>query len=123
MTINTHKGDAELKSLLKMGKMDVPHADFEDKVMRKIEMVHISQATIRKNLKASWIFLVASILLFPTGFIMLVERIDFSLLPVISGNVNEIMDVLLPAGILLFAVVILIQIDNLLRLTLRTRLS
>lgn len=123
MTINNYKNDTELHDLLKRGMMEVPHAGFEDKVMQKIELVHLSQKIIRKNLKASWVFLVISILLFPTGFVMLFDQFDLSIIPGIEESVSEIMDVVLPAGVLLFAVVILLQIDNLLRLTFRTRFS
>ena len=123
MKKNNQNIDTELRGLMKKGVMEVPHADFENKVMEKIELVHLGQKIIQKNLKASWVFLIASILLFPLGYIILFNHLDLSIIPGIGDSVGEIMEVALPAGVLLFSVVVLLQIDNLLRLTVRTRFS
>lgn len=115
--------DIELREIMKRGVLEVPNSDFEDKVMQKIQLVNIGQVAIRKNLKASWLFLIISIVLFPTGFAVMFNQLDFSFVPTIGESINSALGILVPGGILLFSVIILLQIDNLLRLTFRTRLT
>lgn len=122
MTGENYIDESEIRQLMKKGLFEVPNTGFEEKVMKKIELVNLSQKLIRKNVKASWIFLAISILLFPLGFAVVFNHYDISQIPVLGASADEIANLLLPAGILLFAVLILLQIDNLLRLTIRTRL-
>ena len=121
MNTDSLNNDKDLKRLMKKGLLDIPHTDFEDKVMQKVLMININQTVVRKNLKASWLFLAVSIILFPAGFLAMFNLLDFTFIPHIGESVNSVLDIFIPAGVLIFSVVIFLQIDNLLRLSFRAK--
>jgi hypothetical protein len=123
MNTDSFNNNHELRDLMSNGLLEVPHLDFEDKVMQKVIMASTRKTVVRKNLRISWIFLILSIVLFPLAFIIVYNNVDFSLLPQFGDTLNKAVDIFLPAMILIFSVIILIQIDNLLRLTNRIRTS
>lgn len=121
MSIGDNYSDSELNEIMKKSMLQMPHIDFEDKVMEKINALEIRKETLRKNLRASWLFLLLSIILFPAGIMVIYNQIDFSFVPEVGKSINGFVDVLMPGIILIFSAVLLLQIDNLFRLTFRSR--
>ena len=113
------ENDNELRDLMKQGTHSMPHFDLEDKIMKKVEYVAQHNQVVRKNLRVSWGLLALSVLLFPASFWYAYTRADLTLIPRIGDSLNNFAEVLLPGGILICSIVILLQIDNLLKLSLR----
>lgn len=114
---HSSENDTELKSLVKNGVHSMPHFDLEEKIMKKVEYVAQHNQMVKNNLRVSWILLVLSIVLFPTSFYYVYTRTDLSLVPQIGQSLNNFAEILLPGGVLICSVLILLQIDNLLKLS------
>ncbi|HBH47875.1 MAG TPA: hypothetical protein DDX98_04510 [Bacteroidales bacterium] len=121
MKNNSVQNDKELRAMMQKGLLDIPDPEFETKIMQRVMLASQRNTIVRKNLRASWFFLAISIVLFPAGFMAVYRQLDFSFLPAIGESMNNLVSVFLPAGVLLFSVVVLLQIDNLLRLSIKPK--
>ena len=114
--MNINDDDQEFKNLLKKGNMKITSADFSDEVMGKIYSAAEQQPKLSKNLRLAWIFIGLTILLIPFVFIIVINNIQ-----VYSSYINrELLDILVslfPVLISFFVIVIIMQLDGLIRLT------
>ncbi len=117
MTTKHNDQEKELSRLLGLAKLNVPTTGFEDKVMQKVFYSYQHKKHVRKNIRTSWFFIVLSAVLFPGGFYAVYNEAasySFSYFGPITSNFSG---VIIPACVLLFSIVILVQIDNLIRLS------
>ena len=114
------KVENSFKNLISKSLLEVPDRNFEDKVMDKIVFLQFLKQKRSKSLKLSWIFLAISALLFPIGYISFFRSFNYEFINKIGENLQSPENILMPALILIFASIILLQIDNLLRLTFKT---
>jgi hypothetical protein len=77
MSIDEYSTADNLGKLIKKSKIDVFNPDFDDKVMERIQFVHLNKRIGRNNIRWSWLFLIISILLMPLGVFALTS-INFS---------------------------------------------
>ncbi|MBA7516682.1 hypothetical protein ES705_08730 [subsurface metagenome] len=120
MIKESEKTEYSFKKLIGKSLLDLPNRSFEDKVMQKVTFAQALKQKRSKNLKLSWIFLTISALLFPTGYISFFKHNNYDLLNSLGTNLQNPESIFIPASILIFSIIILLQIDNLLRLTFRT---
>ena len=113
------KNDSNITQLLKTGHLEIPDRNFEDKVMEKIEFVHLYKKQKNKNLRLSWMFLILSVILIPVGILVVSQNFNLEIIMSRAIPVNGIRQSVTPAIILLSAIIILLQVDNLFRLTLK----
>jgi hypothetical protein len=110
------------KNLISKSLLEIPDRNFEEKIMDKVAFMQYLKQKRSRNLKLSWIFLAISALLFPIGYISIFKYFNKEFITKIGANFQNPESIFLPAMILIFAIIILIQIDNLLRLTFRKSL-
>jgi heme/copper-type cytochrome/quinol oxidase subunit 3 len=115
--------DQQLKLLLEKGKLEINEKDFENKVMKKVEYAHAFKEQQRKNIRMSWFFLVLSALFFPLGIISFFQKMNWTFSDLLGRNLHNVQHFIIPALVLIFSILLLLQIDNLFRLTTRTRYS
>lgn len=108
--------DKELKAFLKQGLLSISHQHLEENVMRKVEFIAKRNISVKRNLKKSWIFLVCSVVMFPLAYWYIFHQVDKGL-ENFNSSFKELVDVMFPAGILVFSVIILLMIDNLIKLS------
>ncbi len=113
--------DREITRLLEKGKLEMPDRNFEEKVMQKIKFTALIIKQRNKNLRLSWIFLAASTLLIPVAITILSRDPYIETILKRFINLDNIGHSLIPAVVLLFAIIILLQIDNLFHLTLQPK--
>ena len=116
-------GDNKFKALLEKGKLSIPNVDFENKVMEKISFAFQQKKERRKSLRLSWFFLILSAIFFPVGIVSFLQKLNLQFSDILGKNLENTQQFIVPAVVLIFCILLLLQIDNLLRLTLRTRLS
>jgi hypothetical protein len=101
--------------------LTVPDRNFEDRVMEKVMLAHSLKLIRSKNLKLSWFFLALSAILFPAGFLFFIRNANYTITPYIDNALKTPIQVFIPAAVIIFAIIILIQVDNLLKLTFRQK--
>lgn len=112
----------KFRNLIGKSIHEVPDRNFENKVMEKVLFMNAMKQKQRKNLKLSWFFLILSTLLFPMVFITFSDSLSYEFLKNLGANIQSPEHIFLPAMILIFAIVILLQIDNLLQLTFKPKM-
>jgi hypothetical protein len=122
-TDNFKKQPDELGALLKHSLLHLRDPDFDNKLMQRISLINERGTIAKKNIRLSWIFLFLSMVLFPLCYIFLFNSIPNFELSKIGLHFKGMSAILYPAGIILFSSVILLQIDNLFRLTFRRRFA
>lgn len=115
--------DKKLQALLNKGLLEIPDKDFESKVMAKVSFAFQQKEDRKKSLRLSWFFLVLSAVFFPIGILSFLQKLKFNLTDVLGRNLENTQQFIVPAVILIFCILLLLQIENLLRLSLKTRLS
>ncbi|MBN2523254.1 MAG: hypothetical protein JXB24_08250 [Bacteroidales bacterium] len=118
--METNKIENNFKKLIGKSLLEPPGRNFEDNVMGKVVFIHALKQKRNKNLKLSWIFLIISASLVPACYLTFLRYIDFEFLNRLGKNLYNSENIVSPAILLIFAIIILLQIDNLLRLTFRT---
>lgn len=116
------KNDKNLNQLLGKGMIELNDISFEDKVMKKIEMVKLQKEQNRRNIRLSWIFLIISMILLPTSFILLSDQHSIISETLSNTQIISFGTFLKPAGMILFSIIIFLQIDNLYRMNIKKRL-
>ena len=120
--MKNNKVEISFKNLISKSLLELPDRNFEEKVLEKVAFMQYIKQKRSRSLKLSWIFLVISALLFPIAYISLFNHFNKEFITKIGANFHSPESIFLPALILIFAIIILIQIDNLLRLTYRKSL-
>ena len=115
--------DRNLHSLLEKGILEVPDNDFDNKVMDKVFFSYQQVELRKKSIRLSWLFLSLSAIFFPIGILSFLQRMNLSFTDIFGRNLENTQQFIIPAVVLIFCILLLLQIDNLLRLTLRTRFS
>lgn len=105
------------------GKLEIPDKDFENKVMNKVFYAYQQAEHQKKNIQLSWLFLLLSAIFFPIGILSFLQKMNINLTDILGRNLENSQQFIAPAVVLIFCILLLLQIDNLLRLTFRTRLS
>lgn len=118
-----HSTDKNFQVLLEKGKLSIPNADFENKVMEKVFFAFQQKEDRKKNLRLSWLFLILSAVFFPLGVLSFLQKLNVNFTDILGRNLEKTQQFIVPAVVLIFCILLLLQIDNLLRLTIRTRLS
>ena len=113
----------KMYTLLEKGKREIPDSDFEEKVMTKVLFAFQHQVEHKKNIRLSWMFLLVSAILFPLGILSFLQKMNLNLSDIFGRNLENTQQFVVPAVVLIFCILLLLQIDNLLRLTIRARLS
>jgi hypothetical protein len=121
--MENNKVENNFKNLISKSLLEVPDRNFEDKVMDKVVFRQTLKQQRSKSLKLSWFFLVISAFLFPIVYISFFKSFDYEFLNTIDTNFQSPESIFVPALIIIFSIIILLQIDNLLRLTFRTSLQ
>jgi hypothetical protein len=121
MSENQGKIQNSFGKLMSNSLLTIPDRNFDDQVMEKVTLAHALKLQRDKSLKLSWFFLIISALLFPGGFLIFVKQAHYSFTPAIDNALKTPVQVFIPAAVIIFAVLILIQIDNLMKLTFRVR--
>lgn len=111
------KVEKSFKNLISKSLLELPDRNFEEKVLDKVAFMQYLKQKRSRSLKLSWIFLTISALLFPVGYISIFKYFNSEFITKIGANIQSPESIFLPALILIFAIIMLIQIDNLLRLT------
>jgi hypothetical protein len=108
------------RELLKKSMLKVPNEDFSDRVMERLHLESKPKRTIISSLSAAWIFTILSILLIPFGPSVITKKIGSIIIPITDhlslGPVNT--SIFLSTFL---AMAILFMIDNLVRLTFRSK--
>jgi hypothetical protein len=123
MEAEQQTNDKKMHALLEKGKLEIPALDFENKVMDKVFFAFQQKEDHKKNLRLSWLFLVLSAIFFPIAILSFLQKLNMSFTDILGKNFENTQQFIVPAVVLIFCILLLLQIDNLLRLTLRTRLS
>lgn len=115
------KQDPLFKILIQKSKMEIPDRNFEYRVMQKIEFAAGIVKQRRKNLKLSWGFLGLSAFLLPVLLLIISKSILLEYLVELGINLSGAANIIMPAAVLISAIIILVQVDNLYRLSLQMR--
>lgn len=115
--------DRNIKILLGKGVLEIPDKDFENKVMDKVFFSYQQAETQKKSIRLSWLFLSLSTLFFPIGILSFLQKMNLSFTDILGKNLGNTQQFIVPAVVLIFCILLLLQIDNLFRLTVRTRYS
>ena len=118
-----HPIDKKLQILMEKGKLEIPDKDFENKVMSKVFYAYQQVEHQKKNIRLSWLFLSLSAIFFPIGILSFLQKMNINLSDILGRNLENSQQFIAPAIVLIFCILLLLQIDNLFRLTLRTRFS
>ncbi len=121
MSENRDNFENNIGKMIVNSLLTIPDRNFEDRVMGKVMLAHSLKLQRDKSLKLSWFFLILSAFLFPGGFIIFIRQAHYTFSPAIDNALKTPVQVFIPAAVIIFAVIILIQIDNLLKLTFRVR--
>ncbi len=121
MKIEHHEIDNNLRTLLGKGMMVIPDKDFENKVMDKVFFSYQQAELQKKNIRLSWLFLSLSTLFFPVGILSFLQKMNLSFTDILGRNLGNTQQFIVPAVVLIFCILLLLQIDNLFRLTVRAR--
>ncbi|MBN1950170.1 MAG: hypothetical protein JW801_03150 [Bacteroidales bacterium] len=113
--------DPILKQLIQKGNHDIPGRNLEDRIMEKVDFLVKMKQGQRKNLRISWFFLLFSLGLIPVVLIALPKTLLVHYLTESGSDLAGITGYMVPAATLIAAVLFLVQIDNLYRLTMRLR--
>ncbi len=115
------KQEHALKNLLTIAREEPINNDFKDIVMRKVEFSYQLKLIRTKNIRLAWICLLASAILFPIALLLFSKMGSLSLIQKLGFTMESISSILMPASVLITAIIILLQIDNLLRLSFQPR--
>jgi hypothetical protein len=113
--------EQKFRKMIGISILNVPDRNFEERVMGKVLLAHSLKQQRSKSLKLSWLFLALSAVLFPGGFLIFIRQADYSFTPYIDNALKTPIQVFIPAAAIIIAIIILIQVDNLLRLTFRAK--
>jgi len=113
--------EQKFRKMIEKSILSVPDRNFEARVMEKLMLAHSVKLQRSKSLKLSWIFLALSTVLFPGGFLFFIKEANYSFTPYIDNALKTPIQVFIPAAVIIFAIIILIQVDNLLKLTFRQK--
>lgn len=122
MSTDKLKPNDDIAWLVKKSMLHPSFIDFDNKVMQRVLLLNTSKKTIRKNLKLSWLFLIFSFLLFPLSYFLIFKRLNFSFIAELGINIEAHSQMFYPAGVILFTIILLLQVDNLYRLTNKQKL-
>jgi hypothetical protein len=123
MNTQPQNNDDQFKILLTKGMSEIPDTNFENKVMDKIIFAAQHEAEHKKSIRLSWMFLSLSTLFFPMGILFFLQKLNLNFSDIFGRNLGNTQQFIVPAVVLLFSILLLLQVDNLVRLTLRTRYS
>jgi len=112
----------ELALLIGKSLLHTIDPEFDDKVMQRVVLASVKKTVIKQNLRLSWIFLIFSAVIFPLGYMLVSRNIQLDFITKAGFDTDSIIKILYPAGIIIFAVILLLQIDNLLRLSYKQKL-
>lgn len=121
MTTEQQENDNNMKILLGKGMLELPGKDFENKVMDKVFFSYQQAEVQKKSIRLSWLFLLLSTLLFPIGILSFLQKLNLNFADIFGKNLGNTQQFIAPAVVLIFCILLLLQIDNLFRLTVRTR--
>lgn len=121
--MENNKLEDSFKKIMSKSLLEIPDRNFEDKVMEKVDFIQSLTQKRSKNLNLSWIFLTISAVLFPVCYISIFKSLNYEFTNTLGANFQNPETIFVPAFILIFAIIILLQIDNLLRLTYRTTIT
>jgi hypothetical protein len=121
MNLGNSNLEQKMRRMIEKSILTLPDRNFEDRVMQKVSLAHTLKIQRNKSLKLSWLFLAISTISFPGGFIIFMRQSDYSFVPIIGNALKTPGQVFVPAAMLIFAIILLIQIDNLLKLTFRVK--
>ena len=113
--------DPILKRLIQKSTYEIPDRNFEERVMEKILFAVNHVRRNRKNLQLSWGFLGLSAGLLPALLVYLSKSYLFNYLAELGIDLSSVSNILMPAAVLVAAIIILVQIDNLYRLSVQMR--
>ena len=117
------QNDLKLHTLLHKGKLAIPGTDFENRVMTKVFFASQHKKEHKKNIRLSWLFLLLSAVFFPIGILSFLQKMNLNFSDIFGRNMENAKQFVIAGVVLLFCILLLLQIDNLLRLTLRARWS
>ena len=115
------ENDTIFKKLMAKSRYEIPDRNFEDRVMQKVGFVSVIQNQRLKNLKLSWVFLILSTLLLPVLLILVSKSFFIHYLAQLGMNLSGAANIIMPAAVLVSAIIILLQLDNLFRLTVQLK--
>lgn len=121
MTTDSIERNDDFGRLIQKSNLEIPDIDFEDKVMDKVLIASMRKQNKKKDLRLSWIFLIASCILFPLSYFSLRE-INWEGISLIGDQIGNLSKTISMAGIVIYCIVVLYQLDNLFRLTFRQKL-
>jgi len=113
--------ESTLKNLLEKSGYEIPDKDFENRVMQKIEFAHQAKIHRKRNLRLSWTFLLISVILLPMIIFFLSDSPIAQAFNQLGINVSRSGNILLPAALLISGIIILLQLDNLYKLSFKAR--
>jgi uncharacterized membrane protein YcjF (UPF0283 family) len=122
MSTSNYNNMDELGLLIKKSLVQPLDIDFEDKIMQRILLIETSKTAVKKSLKLSWLFLAVSVILFPLSYMLFFRQLHFDIFSSFGLKSEGLYQILHPAGIIIFSVILLFQIDNLIRLSARKKL-
>jgi uncharacterized membrane protein len=118
-----HIIDKKLQVLLEKGQLEISDKNFENKVMNKVFYAYQQVEQQKKSIRLAWLFLSLSAVFFPIGILSFLQKMNINLSDILGRNLENSQQFIAPAVVLIFCILLLLQIDNLFRLTLRTRFS
>lgn len=121
MNGDTTNLEMKFRKMIEKSILNVPDRNFEDRVMEKVVLANSVKLQRDKSLKLSWFFLAISAVLFPSGFLFFIKHANYTFTPYIDNALKTPIQVFIPAAVIIFAIIILIQVDNLLKLTFRQK--
>ena len=101
----TFDDDSFYRDIMVKSRLEMPFSDFEDNVMREINLQKAQQQSIRQNLKLSWVFF-ATGSLFGLTIALLFDQFDFSALGISSEKVQ-------PFVLAIVVLILIFQADSL----------
>ena len=123
MKTEHHEIDNTMQILMGKGMLEVPDKDFENKVMDKVFFSYQQVEVQKKSIRLSWLFLSLSTIFFPIGILSFLQKMNLSFADILGRNLGNTQQFIVPAVVLIFCILLLLQIDNLFRLTVRTRFT
>lgn len=120
MTTDNIERNDDFGKLIQKGGLEIPDINFEDKVMDRVLLAGIKMKSEKKNIRLSWIFLIISCILFPLAY-MTLGMINWEDTAIIGKHIGNISTTISLSGVVVFSIVVFYQLDNLLRMTIKSR--
>ena len=112
----------EFGKLIKKSQIEISNPDFDVKLMDRIHLIDHSKRVNLNNLRWSWAFLVISVILLPVGFSSVMGSFNLSNSSLLGKYIIPFEHLIMPTGIIFFAIIVLVQLDNLLQISWRKSL-